>query len=56
MYHNDRSDQTGRHTPGGLMHIFQFIIFIRILDTESLCEAVTEIVAGAGLEGFSIMH
>ena len=34
VYHDDRTDHTGCHTPGGLVYIFQCVVFICILDAE----------------------
>ncbi|KLU68121.1 MAG: hypothetical protein RHS_6056 [Robinsoniella sp. RHS] len=47
MHHDDRSDHTGCHSPGCLMNIFQSIILICKLNTESFCKSVTEIMAGS---------
>ena len=38
------------------MYILKLIIFIGILDTERLCESVAEVMAGTGLQCFSVMH
>ena len=38
------------------MNVLQGVVFVGILDAESLCEAVAEIVAGSGLQGFSVVH
>ena len=56
MHHDDRADQTGGHAPGGLINIFQLIVFIRKLDAEGFCKAVSEVVAGAGLKRLSVVH
>ena len=56
VYHNDRTDHTGRHTPGSLMYILQGIILICKLYAISLCKAVAEVVARTGLQRFSVMH
>ena len=56
MYHDQRTDQTGRHTPGGLVNIFQLIILIRKLNTEGFCKAIAEVVARTGLQCLTIMH
>ena len=56
VYHDHRTDETGSHTPAGLMNIFQSIVLIRVLYTEGLSEAVTEVVAGSGLQRLTVMH
>ena len=56
MYHDDRADQTGGHAPGGLINIFQLVVLIRKLNAEGLGKAVSEIVAGAGLQRLSVVH
>ena len=56
VYHDDRTDHTGGHTPGGLMNILQGVVLCCILDAKCLCKAVTKIMAGSGLQCFSVMH
>ena len=56
VYHDDRSDHTGRHTPGSLMNVFQLVIFVCKLNAECLCKSIAKIVAGTGLQCFSVMH
>ena len=56
VHHDDRADETGGHTPGGLVHIFQLIVLIRELDAEGFGKAISEIVAGAGLQSLSVVH
>ena len=50
MNHDDRTDQTGSHTPGSLMYILQLIIFIRKLNAKCTCKSITEVMAGTWLQ------
>ena len=56
VYHDDRTDHTGRHTPGSLMYILQCVVLICKLDAKCLCKAVAEVVAGTGLQCLAVMH
>ena len=38
------------------MNVFQFVIFVCKLNAECLCKSIAEIVAGTGLQCFSVMH
>ena len=56
MNHDHSTDQTSCHTPGGLMYIFQGIVFICKLNTKCFCKTIAEVMACTGLQSFTIMH
>ena len=56
VYHDNCSDQPGGHSPGGLMDVLEFVVFVCVLNMKGPGKSVSEVVAGAGLERFAIVH
>ena len=54
--HDDCADKSCCHAPGGLVRIFKLVFAALILNAESLCKAVAEVMRGSGLESLSIVH
>ena len=54
--HDDAADDPGGHAPARLVRVAQLVFLIRERDVEGLCKAVSEVVAGAGLQGLAVMH
>ena len=56
MYHDERTDHTGGHTPGSLVYRLQLVVLIKELHIEGLREIRTEVVGGRTLKCLTIMH
>ena len=56
VYHDERADDSGGHAPGGLVSIFELVVPVSELDAVGLREVASEVVAGAGLKGSSVVH
>ncbi len=54
--HDDAADETGGHTPGGLVGIGLLVVLVGELNLKCLGEAVTEVVGGTGLQSLAVMH
>ena len=54
--HNDRADHTGRNAPGCLVRVLDLIVACGVLDVESLCKTVAEVVSCTALKSNAVVH
>src|SRR5699024_3622107 len=56
MYHNDRTNNSCRKSPGCFINTVELIVLIQIFDVVCIRESISEEVACRGLKCLSIMH